>query len=480
MDKKAVKVFAGFIKKNIRVNPFHLWLNNSYKINCSITRNLMRFVFSRRFFILLAIGFVPLSLSWNFPELRTAVFVYDILLILLAITDYFVSRKLPEELTIRREFDRRFAIGDTSKITLRIENRSAKTFLLNIKDEFPPEMKLSEKREAKFTIEGQRSAEFSYNLTATRRGKYQFGRTAVRFFSRFGLVWCQDYLNESENVKVYPNMRRAREMELKALGANSVLAMRRKAIRRGDGREFESLRDYVRGDELRHISWTATARRGKLTARQYQIERDQTILIALDAGRLMTGRIGDETKFDTAIHASLALMSAAARGGDNCGLLVFGRKVKKFLPPKRGVEHLDAVLESLYDLEPELIEPSYSRAFQFIAANSKKRAFVVILTDLIDKESSKELLTSLKLLRPRHLPLVVTIGDRDLNKTVGEIPKELKDVFVQSAAEEIIHQRESALRLVETIGGLALDVTANTLAPRLLETYLRVKERGLL
>jgi uncharacterized protein (DUF58 family) len=173
-------------------------------------------------------------------------------------------------------------------------------------------------------------------------------------------------------------------------------------------------------------------------------------------------------------------MSAAVRGGDHCGLMVFGRKVKKFLPPQKGINHIDAVLEALHDLEPELIEPSYSRAFQFISANSKKRSFVVILTDLVDKESSKELITSLKLLRPRHLPLVVTIGDRDLNQTVSEKPNDIKDVFIQSAAEEIIHQRESALRSVETLGGLALDVTTNSLAPRLLETYLKVKERGLL
>ncbi|MDQ3750661.1 MAG: DUF58 domain-containing protein, partial [Acidobacteriota bacterium] len=298
--------------------------------------------------------------------------------------------------------------------------------------------------------------------------------------SRLGLVWCQTDLGEAESVKVYPNMRRAREMALKALGAISFLAVQRKAVLRGEGRDFESMRDYVRGDELRHISWTATARRSRLTTRQYQIERDQTVLIALDAGRLMTGRIGDETKFDTAIHASLALMSAAARGGDNCGLLVFGRKVKKYLPPQKGVRHVDAVLEALHDLEPELIEPSYSRAFQFVAANSKKRAFVVILTDLVDKESSKELLSSLKLLRPRHLPLVVTIGDRDLSQTVSGVPKEIKEVFTQSAAEEIIHGRESALKLVETLGGLAVDVTTQTLAPKLLETYLRVKERGLL
>ena len=440
----------------------------------------MRFVFSRRFFILLAIGFVPLSLSWNFPALRLFVLIYDVALISIALIDYFISRKLPAELVLKRRFSRRFAIGDETEVYIHIENQSPNDFHLIIKDEFPPELKLSETRQAKFIVEGQTTADFFYGLTPPRRGKYEFGKTVVRFLSRLGLVWCQADLGKAEAIKVYPNMRRAREMELKALGAHSVLAVQRKAVLRGEGREFESMRDYVRGDELRHISWTATARRGKLTTRQYQIERDQTIIIALDAGRLMTGRIGDETKFDTAIHAALALMSAAARGGDNCGLLVFGRKVKKYLPPKKGIGHIDAVLETLHNLEPELIEPSYSRAFQFIASNSKKRSFVVILTDLVDKESSKELINSLKLLRPRHLPLVVTIGDRDLNATVSQVPKELKDVFTQSAAEEIIYQRESALRLVETIGGLALDVTTQTLAPRLLETYLRVKERGLL
>ena len=194
----------------------------------------------------------------------------------------------------------------------------------------------------------------------------------------------------------------------------------------------------------------------------------------------MTARIDQETKLDSAVHAALALMSAAARGGDNAGLLVFGRQIKTYLPPKRGAEHLDATLEALHALEPEMIEPSYARAFQFIAANTKRRALVVVLTDLVDEEGSRDLLTSLKLLRPRHLPLVVTIADRDLKAVVRDAPQTERDLFTQSVAEEIIHQREAALRLVESQGGLALDVTAAALTPALLETYLRVKERGLL
>ena len=341
-------------------------------------------------------------------------------------------------------------------------------------------MRLSAPRAASLDVGAQTSATLVYGLTPPKRGRFEFGQTAVRYLSNLRLAWCETRVGEATVVKVYPNMRRAREAELKALGARSLVSSHRKTSWRGEGREFESMRDYVRGDELRHISWTATARRGKLTTRQYQIERDQTILIALDAGRLMTARIEQESKLDSAVHATLALMSAAARAGDNGGLVVFGRRIRSYLPPSRGRDHMDAALEALYGIEPEMIEPSYARAFEFIAANSKRRSLVVLLTDLVDEEGSKELLTSLRLLRPRHLPLVVTIADRDLKAVVRDTPGNVRDLFTQSVAEEIIHQREAALRLVESQGGLALDVTAAALAPALLEKYLQVKERGLL
>ncbi len=440
----------------------------------------MPFVFSRRFFILIAIGILPLSLSWSFPGLSYAVFAADLILIAIAVIDYFASRKLPEEIEIERTIEGRLAIGEISTIKIDVRNLTTHPITLKVKDEVPETIVVLDDREAEFTVPAQQTAEFSYRVRPEKRGKYEFGQIAVRHLSKLGLVWCQSSVGVAVSAKAYPNMRRAREMELKALGARSFLAIQRRSVRRGEGREFESMRDYVRGDELRHISWTATARRNRLTTRQYQIERDQTVMIALDAGRLMTGRIDDETKFDTALHASLALMSASARAGDNCGVLIFGRRILKFLPPRRGIEHFDAVLEALHDVEPAMVEPSYARAFQFIASNLKKRAFVVVLTDVVDKVSSKELITSLKLLRPRHLPLVATIGDRDLNASVSKIPTDLNDAFVQSAAEEIIHERGSALRLVESLGGLGLDVTTQSLAPKLLESYLRVKERGML
>ena len=408
----------------------------------------MRFVFSKLFYALLALGFVPLSLAWAWPDLRWYVACYDAALLLAVFVDARASRALPSGVEIARELAGRFHIGAETEVRVRVSNHTPRHLSLRVKDEHPPELRLSSPREASLEVAAQTTAVLLYGLKPPRRGRYEFGRVAVRYPSRLGLVWCAAQAGEAEWIKVYPNLRRAREAELKALGARSLVAAHRRAAWRGEGRDFESLREYVPGDELRHVSWSATARRGKLTTRQYQIERDQTILVALDAGRLMTARIEDESKFDAAIHAALALMSAAARGGDNAGLAVFGRRVGTYLPPARGHEQMSAVLEALHGVEPEMIEPSYTRAFEYIAAHCRRRALVVILTDLVDEEGSRELLASLKLLRPRHLPLVATIGDRDLAAAVRDTPETVRDLFTHSVAEEIRFQREAALRMV--------------------------------
>src|SRR6476620_3072490 len=439
----------------------------------------MRLVFTRLFYFLVALGLIPLWFSWEYPWLRWVALAYNIALLGAAFAE---SRfcQIPKGLVFSREFSGRFAMGAETEVKIQIQNASNRPVSLRLKDEYAPQMSLNGVREGRLDVDAQGTATLIYGVKPPRRGRFEFGQTALRFRSKYKLIWCQTKVVEPVAVKVYPNMRRAREAELKALGARSLVSSHRKTSWRGEGREFESLRDYVRGDELRHISWTATARRGKLTTRQYQVERDQTILIAIDGGRLMTARIEQETKLDSAVHAALALMSAAARAGDNAGLLGFGRKIKSFLPPGRGRDHMEAALEALYSVEPEMIEPSYSRAFEYIAANSKKRSLVIVITDLVDEEGSKELLTSLRLLRPRHLPLVVTIADRDRRAVVSNAPDSARDLFTQSVAEEIMYLREAALRLVESQGGLALDVTAAALAPAILEKYLQVKERGLL
>lgn len=435
-------------------------------------------IFTGRFFILFALGALPLWLAWSWSGVLWAVMAYDVALLAIAYWDYRRAEDLAG-VEVRRTRSRRFMIGEENEVRIGIANRAPRKVTFTIKDEYPPELELRGERLLRATPEGT-EAEVSYRLFAAARGDYQFGDLVLRWPSPLGLVIRQGRVPAAESVKVYPNLNEAKKHELFALRNRQQMVGARRTKVRGQGREFESLRDYVRGDEMRHISWTATARRGRLTTKQYQPERNQSIVVMLDAGRLMTSRIDRLSKLDHAINAALSVGYVATQGGDNIGLLVFTRQVNIYLPPHRGHAQMQAIIEALYNIKPQMIEPSYARAFQYFSQNCKRRSLVIILTDLVDREASAELLAHTATLLPRHLPLIVTIGDKDLRAMVSQVPHDVSEVYRQSVAEELLQQREEALARIAELGGLVLDVPAGQLSFHLVNRYLEVKERGLL
>jgi uncharacterized protein (DUF58 family) len=439
----------------------------------------LRFVFTTRFFLLLAVGLVLLSLGWFSRAAVYLTVVYDFALITTAAVDYFRSEE-SSAFRVERETEERFAMGAENEVTIRITNRARRKIIFVLKDEYPSAMELTTPREAQLSIPAGRSRAWRYTLLPTSRGKYGFGDTQLRYRTQLGLLWHQLTYLTAADVKVYPDIREAKKHEIYAhRNRRPEPGLRRMRVR-GQGREFESLRDFVMGDEIRHISWPATARRGKLITRQYTIERSQNIVVLLDTGRLMTARIGKLTKLDHAVNATLSIAYVAAAGGDNVGLVAFSRRVVSYLPPRRGHDQINRLMEALYSLEPQMIEPSYKRAFNFFSANCHRRSLVVILTDLVDRDASAELLANTSQLVPRHLPLIITIGDTDLRELVRAQPTSSGDVYRQAVAEEILRQREEALTRIRHAGGLALDVPAGRLSLELVNKYLEVKERGLL
>jgi uncharacterized protein (DUF58 family) len=439
----------------------------------------LKFVFTTRFFLLLAVGLVSLTLGWFSRDAIYLTLAYDFALIVAAAADYLRSEK-SNAFRVEREMEERFAMGAENEVTLRIANRARRNISFIVKDEYPYEMELMTPREAQLSIPAGRSRAWRYSLLPTSRGKYSFGNTQLRYRTRLGLLWHQLTYPTATDVKVYPDIREAKKHEIYAhRNRRPEPGLRRMRVR-GQGREFESLREFVTGDEIRHISWPATARRGKLITRQYTIERSQNIVVLLDAGRLMTARIGKLTKLDHAVNATLSIAYVAAAGGDNVGLVAFSRRVVSYLPPRRGHDQIKRLMEALYGLEPQMIEPSYKRAFNFFSANCHRRSLVVILTDLVDRDASAELLANTSQLVPRHLPLIITIGDTDLRELVRAQPASSSDVYRQAVAEEILRQREEALTRIRHAGGLALDVPAGRLSLELVNKYLEVKERGLL
>src|SRR2546426_558305 len=220
----------------------------------------------------------------------------------------------------------------------------------------------------------------------------------------------------------------------------------------GEGRLFESLREWVPGDDLRHIDWKATAKRRKVITRQYEAERRQQVLLVLDTGRLLTAEIAGGSRLDYAVQAALELAYVAAQHDDNVGVMAFADGVQHFVAPQRGRLGLKRVLDVLAVVGATLIEPDYPGAFRYLAARNRKPGLTVLFTDVIDRFASDALVAHVASLRPRHLPLAVTLHNPELDQVAALRPHAARDAFRKAAAEELLHAREEALGRMRRAG----------------------------
>ncbi len=316
-------------------------------------------------------------------------------------------------------------------------------------------------------------------ITPAHRGLAAGGALALRILGPLGLVWRQERRELAWDVTVFPPLEGAATRALPAT-ARRREAGRREVRRLGAGRLFESLREWVPGDDTRLIDWKATARRGKPIARQYEDERRQQVMIMLDAGRLLTAESGEGTRLEAAVAAALRLAAAAVEHDDDVGILVFADTVQRYAPPARGRRALRAVLDALAAAEGRIAESDYPAAFRYLAARSRKRSLTVLFTDVIDRTASEALVSHAGTLRPRHLPLAVTLRDPALEHAAVARPAGERAAFERAAAEELLQAREDALAAMRRQGVLVLDVPPRGAAEAVVDRYRQLKRRGLL
>ena len=317
-------------------------------------------------------------------------------------------------------------------------------------------------------------------LRPVRRGVGQGGAIDLRVLGPLGLAWKQGRVTLPWTATVYPNLLAAALRPLPLQAARRREAGLRNVRRPGEGRLFEGLREWVPGDDTRIIDWKAIARRGKPIARQFEDERRQQVLLAIDAGRLLTAEIDGIPRLEAVITAALHLAYAAVEHDDNVGLLVFADTVQRYVPPARGRRALRAVLEGLAAAEGRLVESDYPAAFRHLAARSRKRALTVLFTDVVDRTASDALVAHTATLRPRHLPLAVTLRDPALEALAAARPTTTGEAFERAAAEELLNAREAALAEMRSRGVMVLDVPPAAASTAVVERYHQLKRRGLL
>ncbi len=435
-----------------------------------------RLVPTRRTVSVLVLVALVALLGFATPWALDGVIVLNGVVVGLMVLDWWLAID-PRTMAVVRMASDSFSIGRVAEVIYRWQNPRPRNVRLLIR-EVRPNILGGAVETRLLSVQAGGAAQDVTRVMPVRRGRESGGWLAVRSLGPLGLAVRQDRIVLPWTVTVYPTLPASR---LKASMAEAV--RRREAglrpLRRlGEGRHFESLREWVPGDDTRHIDWKATARRRKVIVRQYEEERRQQILLVLDAGRLLTAEIGGEARMEYVVRAALWLAFAAHHHDDNVGIMAFADDVQHYVAPQRGRRGLRQVLDVLAVVQPRLVEPDYPGAFRYLAVRNRKRALTVFFTDVIDRLASEALVVNVGSVRRRHLPLVVTLRDPDLDHIAGSRPQTTGDAYRKAAAEELIAAREDALVQMRSAGAIVLDVPPERASGAVVDTYQELKRRG--
>jgi len=443
-----------------------------------------RIGFGTRFFVALLVGLVWIvPAAWS-PRLIAGMFLWDGLFLLLWLQDLLRLAK-PGDLELQRVWHSPPSLGVRTKVRVELRNFSRHAVFVRVTDETsralrrePPVLELDA------PAGGTAGAE--YEILPAQRGDLSIGKLFVRYQSAMRLAERWAVADTEAMVRVLPNLEQAKQQTLYLIRTRQVSMERRRRRSRGQGREFESLREYRTGDEFRNISWTATARRSKIITRVFQVERSQTVWIVLDAGRLLREQIIRDgaslrlSKLDYAVDAALALAQVAMHSGDRVGLLAYGREIQQNRNAGRGALHLRSIVESLALVHSEPYEADHGRAANELLSAQHRRSLIVWITDLAETAGTPDVVEYALQMTRRHLLLFAAIGQPDLNERVARRPDSEEDMFRYIAAIEIVQRRELLLRRLRQRGVLAMELMPGALTAALVNQYLDIKDRSLI
>ena len=445
----------------------------------------------KRFLIFLLPIAIPIVLYTVSPNLLFIGGAYLFLLLIVGIIDY-VTNPLFEKVEVHREMNSKFSLGVENVVKLRIINRSRHQLRIRLKDDFPDEL-LHEKVTYDCRVLPMDHTDVFYHLTPLRRGIYQFEDIHVRCLGVLGFVIRQRRITAGTEIKVYPNLQAVRQYEL-LVKRGMLHRMGLKNSRQfGEGTEMERLREYSPDDDFRRIDWNATARHRKPIVREFETERSQDVVIMLDTGRLMASPILLETsegpdaesrsqkamlKLDYAINTTLMAAHVSTLRGDKVGLIAFADTVHQYLAPKPGKKQFLTMLETIYALPVYPVEPDFESAFTYLASKQRKRALIILFTDILDKDSAEGIAAYVAQFSKHHLVVCVTLTDSGIVELAAQKPSNSKSVYQKAIAERLLQEKHATLEILRRQGVITIDVPAHQLTMAVVNKYLELKAKS--
>ncbi len=446
---------------------------------------------SNRLLIFLIPVAIPIVLYNVSPYLLIVGGAYVVLLFIVSTIDY-VTNPVSKNVEIRREMNSKFSLGVENVVALKIVNRSRYRLKLRLKDDFPNEF-LFEKVLHDCYVSPMDEIDISYRLTPLRRGIYQFVDIHLQCWGVLGFVVRRHCVPAATEVKVYPNLQAVRQYEL-LVKRGMLHQIGLKTSRQfGEGTEMERLREYSPDDDFRRIDWNATARQRKPIVREFETERSQDVVIMLDTGRLMASPIllensapstGSSTsqkamlKLDYAINTTLMTAYVSTLKGDKVGLIAFADTVHQYLAPKSGKKQFLTMLETIYALPVHTVEADFETAFKYLASKQRKRALIILFTDILDKDSAEGVAAYVAQLSRHHLVACVTLTDSGIVELAEQAPADSKSMYQKAIAERLLQEKHMTLEILRRQGVITIDVPAHQLTMAVVNKYLELKAKS--
>jgi uncharacterized protein (DUF58 family) len=434
---------------------------------------------TKRFIIIVSSG---LLLLVPFNELLislTVFFGYNFLCLALLFTDYLISPKLTVFDIRRGDEDKLFFKADNT-VNFSVRNNYRLPLELALKDEIPDFHFNITGRDMKKTIVPHSSEVYSYKVIPSKRGAFLFENIYLKMKSRLGLCYKYGKRKLPADFKVYPNLKDLSKYRL-LLTKNMALENGKRIVNiKGEGLEFESMREYLAGDDFRKINWNVSARADKYVINLYEAEKNQPVIIMIDTGRPMSYILKGDKKLDYAINAALILSDIVNGKGDSSGLIVFDTEVRTFIKPGKGPFHRNTLMEALYHIKDTNKTSDFYGAFRELVSRQKRRSIVFVFTDFETEVELSDLTARVKILRKRHLPVVVLMKNDSVIKMSENTGRDSRTLYEKSVALEYLANRKQLIRALNLNGVICVESDAENFAIDAVNRYLEIKSGSLI